>query len=194
MLTIPTWSPNSICLLGIDPGTTKLGVSIMDISLNTFEILSTQAQTINGEKLANHSLLESHYSNRHSRINGMMDYLLNLCINYQPFAIISEAPFYNPTRPAAFEALVDVINALRNMVLEYDIYKPLILVPPSNVKNAVGAKGGANKITIKDAVKKLTDLNYKNQEEFHNLDEHAIDSIAVNYWYYKEYLLGNQKC
>lgn len=194
MLTIPTHSQSSINLLGIDPGTTKLGVSIMEVSLDTFTILNTQAMTLNGDKLANHYLLESHYSHRHSRVNGMMDYLSNLCINYRPFAIISEAPFYNPTRPAAFEALVEVINALRGMVLHYDMFKPLITVPPSNVKNAVGAKGGANKITIKDAVKCLPDINYHNQVEFNNLDEHAIDSIAVNYWYYKEYLLGNMKC
>lgn len=190
MLRLPDDGVSTINIIGIDPGTTKLGVSIMEICLDTRQILNTQAMTLNGEKLANNYLLETHYGHRHSRINGMMDSVYQMLVNYQPFAVISEAPFFNPTRPAAFEALVEVIGALRSTVMRYDIFKPLISVDPSSVKNAVGAKGGANKVSIKEAVTMLPDINYHDKEEFASLDEHAIDSIAVNYWYYTKYIKG----
>lgn len=191
MIAIPKWSPTTINLLGIDPGTTKLGVSIMEVSLLTREIINVTAFTLRGDKLANHYLLDSHYGNRHSRIHGMMDYLSHICNEYQPFAIISEAPFYNPRAPGAFEALVNVIDALRIMVSNYDLFKNLIVVDPSSIKNSVGAKGGANKITIKEAVLNIPEItnNYDNRDDHITaLDEHAIDSIAVNYWYYLKHL------
>lgn len=188
MLKIPADSPSIITTLATDPGTTKLGVSLMHICLDTRLIISTEATTLNGDKLANNFLLETHYGHRHSRISGMMDYVYKMCVNYRPFAIISESPFYNPSRPAAFEALMDVISALRLTVANYDIFKPLLSVDPSSVKNAVGAKGGSNKVTIQEAVSNISEINYHDPHEFKTLDEHAIDSIAVNYWYYSKFI------
>lgn len=188
MLAIPKHSHNSIFTIGIDPGTMKLGLSIMEIELDSRTILNTSAYTLRGDKLANSFLLDQHYGNRYSRVNGMMDEIAGVINSVRPFSIITESPFYNPSRPAAFQALIEVIDALRSVVCYYDLFKPLHLVDPSSVKNAVGAKGGAHKFTIRDAVLGLKDINYRNTTELHSLDEHAIDSIAVNYWYFNKYL------
>lgn len=185
---MPAFSESFITTLAIDPGTTRLGFSLMTIDLDSRLIISSQAFTLNGEKLSNNQMVSDHYGARHGRIQGMMTQLARVCEHYQPFAVISESPFYNPTRPAAFEALVEVINALRMTVANYDLFKPLHLIDPSSVKNAVGSKGGANKVTIREAILKIPQLNYHDQNELIALDEHAIDSLAVNYWYYLNYL------
>ena len=189
MLVIPQDSSSVVKTMAFDPGTTKLGVSIMHIDLFDLQIKKTYAFTLNGEKLANNFILAENYGGRYSRISGMMKEISNLFNYIEPFAVSSEAPFYNPTRPAAFEALVDVIGAMRNTLFQYDPIKQLHFVDPSSVKNSVGAKGGANKITIRDAVLKLTDLSYESSVPIEDLDEHSIDAIAVNYWYYKHFFL-----
>lgn len=185
MLVLPKENNDPIIkTVAFDPGTTKLGVSVMHIDLNDLLIKKTYAFTLNGEKLANNLILSEHYGPRYSRISGMSQEIANF-INYiEPIAISSEAPFFNSKFPGAFMALVEVIDSIRNVVFQYDPYKPLHLVDPSSVKNAVGAKGGANKFTIRDAVISLTNLNYESTVKIEDLDEHSIDSIAVNYWHY----------
>jgi len=188
VIAIPKDSISCIKIFGIDPGTTKLGLSIMTIDLDHRSIVKTTAMTLNGEKLAHNGFLAEHYSHRLSRIEGLNIEISKLLDTYQPFAISSEAPFFNVLRPSAFAPLMETICSLRSTLYNYDPFKPLNMVDPSSVKNAVGAKGGSNKVTVRAALLELPDLCYHGTVPIEDLDEHSIDSIAVNYWYFNKYI------
>lgn len=194
VLILPKEDPSTIRTIGIDPGTTHLGISVMEINLETFLISNTYAFTLNGDKLANSQILSEHYGNKYSRISGMMKAISRILEFINPTFISSEAPFFNPTRPIAFEALVEVISHLRETIFQYDPQIKLNLVDPSSVKNAVGAKGGANKVTIKEALSQISSIHYRADTRFEDFDEHSIDSIAVNYWYYLKHILKGIQC
>ena len=79
----------------------------------------------------------------------------------------SESPFYNRLRPGAFGPLNEILFSIRQAVAEYDSWLQLDLVPPSNVKQALGAKGNCGKPEMIEALlsnKNITDKypNYKN--------------------------------
>jgi len=190
MIRIPELSSSVINLLGIDPGSTYLGFCVMSVDLESRAITRTMASSINANKLSGNFYLSELYGDRHSRIAALMQAIEQLLNDYQPFAIISEAPFFNPRRPGAFEALVQVLCALRATIFNHDCLKPLHQVDPSSVKNAVGAKGGAEKLTVRDAVLALPDLHFEAECALEDIDEHGIDSIAVCYWFYTKYIKG----
>lgn len=168
-----------------------LGVAIMHIDLRSWTILETQAYTLNANKLDDLSdWTVNIHGDRFGRIQGLEDCLLRLFNETQPIAIVSEAPFYNPRRPQAYGALVETIAAIRRAVMYFDVWRELHLIPPSSVKNAVGALGNAKKEVIKEKVLQLVDLNYNGPVPLCQLDEHSIDSIGVAYGYYKN-MKGN---
>lgn len=189
MLRLPDQKDNTIRTIGIDPGTMFLGLSVMEINLDDLTISNTYAFTLKGEKLSNSPILFENYGAKFSRISGMMYQITRVLDIVSPTIVTSESPFFNPTRPAAFEALIEVISQLRNTLFNYDPQIKLQLVDPSSVKNAVGAKGGANKVTIKEALLKLDTIYYRGDVNMDLLDDNSIDSIAVNYWYYLRHIL-----
>ena len=58
---------------------------------------------------------------------------------------------------------------------------PLTLIDPPTVKKAVGAPGNADKLVVKNFVKMSSIINYAGDTPIDLLDEHSIDSIAVNF-------------
>ena len=192
MLTMPIGGSNQIRIVGIDPGSTTTGICILIIDLNTFDILSTIAWTINGSKLAGkNTWSEELYGNRYSRVQSIEYELLQIFNNYQPTIIVSEAPFINQKFPAAGIALTEVMCAIRRAVMNYDLWIELKIVPPSSVKNGINAVGGANKYAMKEKLTLLLPiLNYCGFADFDLLDEHSIDAIAVAFYGYLNYVKG----
>lgn len=175
--------PHTANIIGIDPGSETLGLSVITVDVTNLQIISTQAQTFTGSKLPYMNEWDSEiHNNRFSRIQSHYQNLLNIFYYYQPIQIASEAPFYNPRMPMAFEVLVEVMNAIRRATHDYSQWRHLYTVPPSNVKNAVKATGGAGKVDVKACLNELRPtLKLINDHEFEMFDEHSIDAIAVAY-------------
>lgn len=183
MCNIPTNRLVEKCsILGIDPGSTNLGIAILNFELFSKEIISTEAFTINADRLVlNNSWLSENYDNKTARITALREKLLYILDYYDPVAIACESPFYNPKRPQAYGVLVEVLAMIRSVVIEHDDWKKLHMIDPSSVKQAVGAPGNANKETMAYHIGRMNQLNILRECV---LDEHSVDATAVAYCKY----------
>lgn len=181
MLPTPISDINYFIIIGLDPGSDTFGISIMKIGIEKLDILETLAWTVSGKKLSNGDFVSTIHGDRVGRIYALNNYLLDLFNAYSPFIIATESPFINSSFPQAGIALTEVLAAIRNAVYLYDRFKELHLVPPSLVKNAIGAKGNGDKDAVKNSLLKITCLNYNGTVAMSDLDEHSIDAIAVAY-------------
>lgn len=182
MLIFPKNQSPIINVIGIDPGSTHVGIARINFNLETGQITNSDAWSINGAKLAGKdSWLSSLYGDRYARIHAIKLELIRIFYCDQPAYIASESPFINAKFPAAGMALVEVLSAIKEAICEYDFQQQLLLIPPSNVKNAIGVGGGENKISMLQAIMKLPDLCYSGIIPIHLLDEHAVDALAVGY-------------
>ena len=169
-------------LIGIDPGTDKLGFAYFKVQIETLEILESQAMTFTATKMVrDDSWLALMHSYRTARIAKLKEVLLKKFNNLQPSVIACESPFFNPRRPGAFQPLVEILDAIKNTVIDYSVWQPLFMIDPSSIKNSVKAPGNADKDKMKVCVLALDDLKYSGDTPLDQLDEHSIDALAVCY-------------
>lgn len=181
------YEENNFVLIGIDPGSQKFGISKFIIDIDTLQIKECKAWTIHSEKLSTNSEWTMYiHSDRVSRLNAIEEYMFKLFTTVKPLVVVSEAPFINNRFPQAGIVLTEVMSKIRKGLERYDVWKPLYIVPPSSVKNAIKASGNADKTKMLECICKLTDLNYLNEEPLNSLDEHSVDALAVGYSKVKE--------
>ncbi len=172
-------------IVGIDPGSTTLGFSILEYDLHSFEIVRTYARTFNAGKMKLSELDIANHSERYARIYELMDTLYDAFVEMEPTFVISESPFMAMRRPQAYGALVEVVFAIRSALRKYDPTMNLDLIDPPRAKNAVGAAGNAKKEQVHAALKKLLpNLHFdetRSSESFDKLDEHSVDGLAIAY-------------
>lgn len=177
-------------IVGIDPGSTTLGFSILEYDLHTFEIVRCYASTINAGKMKLNELDIANHSERYARIYGLMDVLYERFVELQPTFVISESPFMAMRRPQAYGALVEVVFAIRSALRRYDPTMHLDLVDPPSAKNAIGAPGNAKKEQVHVCLKKLLPTLHFDEvlssRAFDDLDEHSVDGLAIAYSRWKK--------
>lgn len=192
MFCLPANSPRTASIIGIDPGSETLGVAVLKFDVETMEIVSTTAQTYTGSRMysANNWQSETH-GDRCARINAHKENLTNIFFHEEPIQICCESSFYNRLRPNAYGVLIEVLDAVRQAVIAYDVWRKLYLVDPPTVKKSVGAPGNADKFVVKAAVMRLPDLRYQGQFGLDVVDEHSIDAMAVAYCRFQELKKSN---
>ncbi len=182
---MPNTGSSCATFIGIDPGSTSVGICIMKIDLLSESILATNAFTLHLDKLGGSEWLGENYGDRFKRIACLRQCLHQIFCEQTPLCISIESPFFNRFRPQAYGVLMEVMSAIRETVYFYDMWMTPYLIDPSSVKNAVGAHGAAKKEVIQAMILSLTDLNpIVNLRE---LDEHSLDAIAVNYARYNRF-------
>lgn len=174
-------------IIGIDPGSQTLGLSVLSFDVQSLQIVQTQAQTFQGDRLP---YFDEHIAKVHgerlARIYAHRQNLLNILLHYRPVSVACESPFFNARRPNAFAALLEVMNEVRNAVMQYSPYMQLIAIDPPTVKKAVGAPGNADKLGVLAAlIKKQDELRFTAISVPELLDEHSVDATAVSYCRYK---------
>ncbi len=179
-------------LCGIDPGSNTLGFCSIEFSVDTLDIYSTEACTFIGTKLPAQIHTANVQGDRIARILAHEENLYRCFEYHRPLTVVSESPFYSSRMPNAFQALLEVLNAIRQALLRHNNLMCLEIIDPPSVKKAVGAPGNAGKDEVKAAVMKLTDLNFQGPVPLALLDEHSIDAIAVAYSKIREYRLYRQ--
>ena len=177
-------------IVGIDPGSTTLGFSILEYDLHSFEIVRTYARTFNAGKMKLSELDIANHSERYARIYELMDAIYDAFVELQPNFVISESPFMAMRRPQAYGALVEVVFAIRSALRKYDPTMNLDLIDPPRAKNAVGAAGNAKKEQVHAALKELLPTLHfdetRSSESFDELDEHSVDGLAIAYSRWKK--------
>jgi Holliday junction resolvasome RuvABC endonuclease subunit len=165
-------------ILSIDPGTNTLGVAILRIQgPNTALEYAFTLQV--GKLYTRYPLIIENHGDKVAKLYTVQQDLLKLMEAWKPTYLVSEGPFMG-SFPAAYAALVECLDAIRRAVLKYDETLPLTVISPSIVKKSIGVSGKSGDKTLvraalstKEAFTIMTDIS------LNNLDEHAIDAIAV---------------
>lgn len=181
MIHQPENASEEMTIMGLDPGSETMGIAIVKYLPSTGVITHAMAYTVMGSRLCKDQIKVDLREHVLLRINAHKDNLLVTMNRELPDEVVAESSFFNPRRPHAYGVLVQVMGAIRAATHEYEAYKEVHLIPPSCVKIAVGAKSGADKNPVKEAVLALPDLNYDGFTPIHFLDEHSIDALAVAY-------------
>lgn len=181
MLIIPQ-SNKPYRILGIDPGTSTLGVSVLDFEIETSNVQLVHIVTLDARKeIKNYQTTCELYGERFAKLMIHEKNIYNLIVRYEPNCIISESP-YMGRFPQAFAALTQCLLMLSNVTYRYNSEIPFELVDPPTVKKAVGAKPkGSNKDPVKEGLFNIARIEGWDPNEIERLDEHSVDATAVAY-------------
>ena len=185
MLRLPDDPSTTVAVMGIDPGTITLGVGIIYFDALTFEMTRSEAYTFNGGKLPGSDWVEAIESHKRRRIMAHQQNFQAMLERVTPLAVACESSYININRPSAYGPLVEIVSALRDTLYQFDKWRTLYMITPGEVKNAVGAKGGAGKDPVKAGMLLQPDLVRTCRMDISELDEHSVDALAVAYCKYK---------
>ena len=166
--------------VSIDPGLTTCGFSIFTVVNRSIE--SIEAFTITNNKINLISDYQDQYhSDRQIRMHRLCLVWNEILYRVNPIAVICESPFYNPRMPGAFGSLTETVAALRITLNNFSTITPFISYSPQEVKQSFKRSGQVGKLVMREALLEVPELLSKLHTSIENLDEHAIDSIAVGY-------------
>lgn len=180
MLFVPEGRSKYI-VMGIDPGTTTLGVAILSYDLYTHQKRVEHAYTLNAAKTLHRyqSVVETS-GERFARLRSHSAYIRAALIHYEPNEVISEVP-YMGRFPQAFGALKECLHMLETTVAEWNAFKTLQGIDPATVKTHMGVSGkSGDKQLMFNALRSLTDIDLS-LIDFNTIDEHSVDAVAVAY-------------
>lgn len=121
-------------------------------------------------------------SMRQEKINYMADCFEVDLIHANPIAVISEAPFFTPKSPDAFQALSQLIEHFRIRTFSHRRLTPFYTVEPRTVKKIFAGKGNLEKDEMLAALVAKADLADKLTVPLSSLDEHSVDAIAIGFY------------
>lgn len=169
-------------IMGIDNGSSSLGMVIMDLDLREGRYDLIHCDTIVADKaLKEHRGSVITHGARWARQNTMKDALATNLRFFNPHAVAVETPFFMPKRVQSFEVLTEMMIFIRQAVADYNPASDIYRVTPGEAKRAVqpAEKFTMKKTVIKDCVLALRNITYRDGIEKHNLTEHEYDAIAV---------------
>jgi hypothetical protein len=174
--------------LSIDPGTAMLGTTINAITMND-QYVVLHSCTTNIELVVRHT-----YPTEQIMVHGERFFKNMACARVvDKFAtawwvndVVSESP-YMGRFPQAFGALTECMAAMRNALYVHNPNRALHTIDPSTIKKSVGVSGkSGDKELMRQAVQRIAG----SMVNVDWLDEHAIDSIAVGYAWYRSVWMG----
>lgn len=178
-------TPMVYTMIAIDPGSNITGVSRFDIDVRNKKILSIRTWRIDVNKLKNDTgLPEEMFSERMIRYYKLRNEFIRILHRENPHYVAYEGPFMNKLQPSAYGPLVSVMTILQDALVQYCPGNTFYITQPQQVKKAVGVAGKKGKGVIKEAIEKIPELMEAlkaGQTKLDELDDNAIDSIAVGY-------------
>lgn len=171
-------------VMGIDPGSRTLGISIVDCFLYEQQLVLTEAWTLNTEQAIRRNRFHAARVGEHQvRMEAIRDDVLLGMQNYYPDVVIMETPYLGRL-PQSFFVLTQVMTAIEQAVAAYSTAMFLEKVDPATVKKAIGVPGNSSdKELMRKAVNALPYLENLSGRTMESLSEHAIDSTAVAHYY-----------
>ncbi len=168
--------------MAIDPGLNNIGIAIFDVdatkeaptSLTAFTVLVEKAQDTSGFD-------DQDVIARQHKLETIKNLFAKILKDYKPEVVFCESPFFDPRKPNAFEALVQVMLKIFEALSEYDKNLTLERFSPQEVKKTFNISGKLGKDIVKEAVSKCEELKPLLPEDFEFYSEHAIDATAVGF-------------
>lgn len=182
--------PTSVVrLIAIDPGSTKCGISVFHIDLDTRKIIRIEATTIKVESLNNDTgIPEEVLTNAQLRYYKLRNEIIRRLQAVQPHYVAYEGPFMNRLQPSAYGPLVSVMTLVQDAVLSYNFTIPFNVFQPQVVKKAVGIAGKKGKDVVIAALRKVDEVMDVLVTDIDSLDDNGVDSIVVGYTFFKEHI------
>lgn len=167
-------------ILSIDPGTTHTGYALLTVDHSQMKIVAAKAWTVHADKCITDEDWDVHlYNERFARVKQHGAIFYHYLKKYQPVSVVCESPFYNPKRPNAYGALLEIVLTIRAALYRFDKWLYLHQIDPSTAKKNIGVPGNSNdKSLIKQSLLQHPDFKNANLQDF---DEHAADALAIGY-------------
>lgn len=175
---------DSICFVGIDPGTVRLGFASIIVDPRTLGIKSIRAYTVRVELLADDESEEALYIGRRTnKLRALSRQIYRELDRLSPVCVAHETAYFNPKRPNAFESLTEAIAAIKVAVRDYSDRTLIVPIEPSLIKKKVGANPIGTKTPVKDAILRNAEITtgWRSSNSFpiSDLDDHSHDAIAI---------------
>ncbi|QXO09531.1 hypothetical protein pEaSNUABM11_00107 [Erwinia phage pEa_SNUABM_11] len=185
----PRFPDESVRICAVDPGTSYLGLAVLDWKWGDVQAEVVWAGTLRA--------VDPTHENSHSEVCGKRDARMEILeAGYAEFLRIAvptfcctETPFMQRLKLSAYESGVELQRMLRNTL--YQVYPEKVLhgFNPIIVKSFVGVEAkGTDKTHMAAAVTKL--YAEHTLVDLHALDEHSIDAIAVGNIFVRNSLLN----
>lgn len=173
----------TIKIMGIDPGTTNMGIGIIVANIDNLEIISSNGYTLNSERnRENSQYIPADGDDVYLRLMALDVALSRAIASECPDEFAMESPFMNPKRPQAYSPLVQCLTMIKAAIKRYRYTATPWFIPPSNVKNAVGAKGNCNKEIVRDLIlSKENELKFSGMVGLGFQSEHVHDGLSIAY-------------
>lgn len=182
MLMIPMSNDHIVRFVGIDPGSNKLGLSLIHYDMAIDQIVYSYATTLVGERMSRRHPLNDIQGERAMRLLFLGQTLLRFFNAHQPLTIACESPYFNHLQPSAYGPLVESITMIKQAAWEYHPWRALHLIDPSSIKKSVGVRAQSGvKDDITQAILRIPEIVNTFHGDISQLDEHGYDSLAVNY-------------
>jgi Holliday junction resolvasome RuvABC endonuclease subunit len=168
-------------IMGIDNGSSLLGMVIMDLDLRSGCYTFIDRDTFVAEKiLGNHRGSAISHGARWARQNALQESVALSLRFHNPHSVAVETPFFMPRRVQSFETLTEMMIFIRQAVAAHNPMSDIIRVSPGEAKRAVQQKNFTmKKAVIKDCVLALTSIVYPEEVDATKFTEHEYDAIAV---------------
>lgn len=164
-------------LIGIDPGTEKIGICACEFTVDGLRVVD--AYTIKTSMLVNRHYGEyaNRYGDRAAQIKAGVDACLKYIDAWGGSMIAYESPYLGK-HAQAYGSGVEIMTLMHESFRRQNQFMRFLTIDPATVKTSVSVSGkSGDKLMVRKGVlesKFLTLSDFVLQ-----LDEHAIDSIAV---------------
>lgn len=193
MILTPSAELNSVLtVVAVDPGINDLGLAVLTLDLKTQDLSIGPAYHIQPKHWQGYKQCVDVQDERMQKEVAIRTFFVWALDHFQPHVVVIESPFLHQM-VNAFESLTIIMTLLRHDALDYDSGMPVIKVPPTVAKSALGVKDFKDKQAVKDAILQRTDVEM-DRGLVRSLTEHATDAIAVGLTYLltlKESLCSN---
>jgi len=166
-------------IMGIDPGTSTVGVAIYHYENNRLTKITSELIDVSKEN--NRHKLNTHLD---VRLTAIATELSLLYKKYNPIAVAMEHPFINARRPTSIIPLARSIEAIIHTALLFNpnifIYKPA----PTKIKAYVKVKDFKSKTAVLNAMLELDEIKGIIENPF-SISEHEIDGVVIGYLLHK---------
>lgn len=145
-------------ILGIDPGTNIMGYCLLQYNNNQYSIIDIGSLKLNR--------LNSHLE----KLNGIVEFMHNLLLEYKPDVMAIEEPFFGKNVQSMLklgraQGTVMAIAMLNNI--------PVVEITPRRVKQSVTGSGSASKEQVAAMVATITG------HDTSKLDADSTDAAAI---------------
>lgn len=170
-------------VMGIDNGTSLVGISILEHDLRNGVSTVIESKTIDGSKFdyRDRSLLIATRGEMMARIRVIQDVLTDWLEFHDPHLVAIESPFSH-IHVDSFKKLTISLTAYHDTVYRYNPLLEFLKVPPGSAKKCVipkGTKYDSDKGFIRSCILSSSDILEGPGVYLEDLGPDAIDSIAV---------------